>query len=77
MNAYFIAHTCNIGQVAADVTEAARREADKKKVAITILLIGKSAYSTLKDLCLPDLPADKTYDQLTEILKGYFKTQGT
>ena len=31
------------------------------------------AYSTLKDLCLPDLRADKTYDQLTQILKDYYK----
>ena len=69
LNAYFIAH--NIGQVAADASKAAKREADKKKVAITISLIGKTAYSTLKDLCLPDLPADKTYDQLTQILKDH------
>ena len=34
LNAYFIAH--NIGQVAADASEAAKREADKKKVAVTI-----------------------------------------
>ena len=71
LNAYFIAH--NIGQVAADASEAAKREADKKKVAVTISLIGKTAYSTLKDLCLPDLPADETYDQLTQILKDYYK----
>ena len=30
-------------------------------------------YSTLKDLCLPNLPAEKTYNQLTEILKGYYQ----
>ena len=36
-------------------------------------MIGKTAYSTLKDLCLPDLPADKTYDQITQILKDYYK----
>ena len=36
-------------------------------------MIGKTAYSTLKDLCLPALPADKTYDQLTQILKDYYK----
>ena len=33
------------------------------------------AYSTLKGLCLPDLPADKTYDQLTQILKDYYKAK--
>ena len=71
VNAYFIAH--NIGQVAADASETAKRETDKKKVAVKISLIGKTAYSTLKDLCLPDLPADETYDQLTLILKDYYK----
>ena len=71
LNAYFIPH--NIGQVAADASDAAKREADKKKVAVTISLIGETAYSTLKDLCLPDLLADKTYDQLTQILKNYCK----
>ena len=63
LKAYFIAH--NIGQVAADASEAAKREADEKKVTVTISFIGKTSYSTLKDLCLPDLPANKTYDQLT------------
>ena len=63
----------NIGQVAADASDAAKREADKRKVAVTISLIGKQTYSTLKDLCLPNLPAEKTYDRLTEILKDYYK----
>ena len=71
LNSYFVAN--NIGQVADDATEEAKRAADRKKVAVTISLIGKKTYSTLKDLCLPNLPADKTYDQLVEILKGYYK----
>ena len=71
LNSYFIAN--NIGQVAEDAQEAERRAADKRKVAVTISVIGKKTYSTLKDLCLPDLPADKTYEELTEILKGFYK----
>ncbi|XP_068675547.1 uncharacterized protein [Montipora foliosa] len=71
LNSYFVAN--NIGQVAADASDAAKREADKRKVAVTISLIGKQTYSTLKDLCLPNLPAEKTCDHLTEILKGYYK----
>ena len=63
----------NIGQYADDATAAIKREADKKKVAVSISLIGKTAYSTLKDLCLPDLPAQKRYDELAEILKSYYK----
>ena len=38
LNAYFIAN--NIGQVAADASDTAKREAGKKKVAVTISLIG-------------------------------------
>ena len=72
LNSYFMAN--NIGQVAADASDTAKREADKRKVAVTISLIGKQTYSTLKDLCLPNLPAEETYDQFTEIfLKGYDK----
>ncbi|XP_068680361.1 uncharacterized protein [Montipora foliosa] len=71
LNSYFVAN--NVGQVAADASDAAKRETDKRKVAVTISLIGKQTYSTLKDLCLPNLPAEKTYDQLTELLNGYYK----
>ena len=71
LNSYFVAN--NTGQVTADASDTAKREADKRKVAVTISLIGKQTYTTLKDLCLPNLPAEKTYDQLTEILKGYYR----
>ena len=43
-------HILNIGQVAADVSETAKREADKKKVAVTISLIGKTANLTCQDV---------------------------
>ena len=55
LNFYFVAN--NIGQFRDDATVAVKREADKKKVAVSISVIGKTAYSTHKDLCLPDLPA--------------------
>ena len=71
LNSYFVA--TNIGQFADDAAVAVKCEADKKKVGVTISLISKTAYSRLKDLSLPDLPAQKAYDQLTEILKGYYK----
>ena len=70
-NSYFVAN--NIGQLTSDANEAARRAADKKKVAVTITVIGKKTYSTLKDLCLPDLPADKSYEEVTRILKEFYK----
>ena len=71
LNSYFVAN--NIGQVADDAIEEAKRAADRKKVAVTISLICKKTYNTLKDLFLPNFPADKTYGQLVEILKGYYK----
>ena len=58
-----------------DASVAVKLAADKKKVTVTISLMGKIAYSTIKDICFPDLPATKTYDQLTEILKGYYKSK--
>ena len=71
LNSYFVAS--NIGQVAADASDASKRETDKRKVAVKISLMGKQKYSSLKDLCLPNFPAEKTYDQLKEILKAYYK----
>ena len=59
LNSYFVAN--NIGQVAADASDATKREEDKRKVAVTISLIGKQTYSTLKDFCLPNLPAEKGF----------------
>ncbi|XP_048586216.1 uncharacterized protein K02A2.6-like [Nematostella vectensis] len=71
LNSFFVAN--NIGQLAAGATEAEQLAADKKKVAVAISLIGKTTYSTLKDPCLPDLPADKTFHELTTILSGFYK----
>ena len=48
-------------------------EKQTRKVAVTISMIGKQMYSTLKDLCLPNLPTEKTYDQLTN--PKYLKLQ--
>ena len=46
LNSYFGAN--NVGQVADDATEEAQRAADRKKVTVTISLVGKKTYSTLK-----------------------------
>ncbi len=71
LNSYFLAN--NIGRVAEGASEAAIQVADKKKVAVTISLIGKNTYSTLKDLCLSDLPCDKSYEAITTLLRGFYK----
>lgn len=71
LNSYCI--TNSIGQFAEFASEEVKQAADQKKVAVTISLIIKATYSTLKFLCLPDLPADKSYDEITRILMGFCK----
>ena len=43
-----------------------------KKVAVLITVIGAVPYGILKNLVQPDLPKDKTYDQLVQTLKGHY-----
>ncbi len=49
-------------------------ENDKKKAVFTFIM-GKNAYGVLRDLCSPAVPHTKTFNQLCEILKGYYKPQ--
>ncbi|CAM1325660.1 Uncharacterised protein r2_g3452 [Pycnogonum litorale] len=67
---YFVAN--GIGELSDAPSDEAVRSADKKKVAVLISLVGKSAYTTLKDLCLPRLPKDKTYAELCSCLHEHF-----
>ena len=71
LDSYLFAN--NIGKVAADANEATKKEADRQKVATTISVIGKKAYKVLKDLCLPDKPTDKSYQQIKDILTNFYK----
>src|SRR6056300_578350 len=68
LEAFFVAN--NIGLVASDAEE-------RRKVAITISLIGKKTYSTLKDLCLPESLSGKSYEDLCKLLMDYFKPKVT
>ena len=43
-----------------------------KRRAILISVIGAKAYDVLSDLCSPIPPSEKTYAQLTTILKNHF-----
>ena len=43
-----------------------------KRRAILISVIGAKAYDVLSDLCSPTPPSEKTYAQLTTILKNHF-----
>ena len=71
LEAFFVAN--NIGIVPGGANDAAVQAADRRKVAVTISLIGKKTYATLKDLCLPDSPVGKSYKVLCDLLSDYFK----
>ena len=46
--------------------------ADEKKVPALLSLIGPTTYQILRDLTAPDLPKDKTFDQLCTKLSTHF-----
>ena len=68
---YFIANS--IGQCPADATQEVLAAVDKKKVAVFISVIGKKSYATLRDLCSPDSPKDKSFSELCEMLRTHYK----
>ena len=68
---FFVAN--DVGMVAADAEDAVKKAADKKKVAVMISVIGKKPYNTLRDLCSPVSPKDKSFDELCTILKNHYK----
>lgn len=45
--------------------------ADKKK-ALLLTSVGEDVYKTLRDVCHPNLPKDKTFDELIELLNKQF-----
>ena len=61
-------YTEQLGQyfIANDLTD----NIDKQK-AVLLSSIGNKAYSLLRDICAPALPADKTYVQLVKSFKDY------
>lgn len=44
----------------------------ERRAAILLSLMGQETYKLLRDLCFPDLPSTKTYDQLCDLLKEHF-----
>ena len=71
LDQFFIAN--DIGQCAADATDAVQQAAEKKKVAVLISVMGKRSYNTLCDLCMPDSPKDKKFKELCDLLKFHYK----
>ena len=57
----------SIGHYPADATAAVIQVANRKKVAVMISVIGKNTYGTLRDLCSPENPKDKTFDALRDL----------
>jgi hypothetical protein len=45
---------------------------DKKKVSTLINSIGMRNYKMLRDMCHPNLPAEKNYEELCALLKEYY-----
>ena len=58
---FFVAN--NIGQCEADATAAVIAAASKRKVAVMISIIDKSTYGVVRDLCSPENPKEKTFEQ--------------
>lgn len=48
---------------------------DEKKNAFLISCIGAETYKTLRDLCHPFLPKDKSFEELAELLRKQFSPQ--
>ena len=68
---HFIASS--IGKCPADATQEVLGAADKKKVAVFISIIGNKSYATLRDLCSPDSPKEKSFSELCEMLRTHYK----
>ncbi|XP_053688497.1 uncharacterized protein LOC128737803 [Sabethes cyaneus] len=49
--------------------------ADNKRVALLISVIGGDSYKTLRDLCNPVLPKNKTFDELCTLLRKQYTPQ--
>lgn len=48
---------------------------DEKRSAFLISVIGSEAYKSLRDLCHPELPKDKPFGDLCELLRKQFSPQ--
>ena len=71
LEAYFL--TNDIGQFEDDDADAVKNKADKKRVSYAIAMMGKTTYDTLKDLCRPNKPQEKSFVEICNILKTYYK----
>ena len=54
---------------------AANSIADAQKVPTLLTVVGASNYTLIRGLVSPDLPKDKTFDELVDLLKKHFDPQ--
>ena len=47
--------------------------ADERKVTVLLTVIGAKNYALLKGLLTPMNPREKSYDDLTQVLKAYYE----
>ena len=71
LDQFFVAN--DIANCAAGATAAVVQEADKKKVAVMISVIGQRSYGTLRDFCIPENPKGKLFEALCELLQEHLK----
>lgn len=46
---------------------------DGKKHSFLLMCIGQKSYDILRDICQPDKPAKKNYDQLVQLMKNHLQ----
>ena len=72
---YFAAN--DIGVVSANATSAEKARVEKKMTAHLVSHLSKSAFTTLKSLCLPNSPSSKKYAEIATLLTDHYKEKST
>ena len=63
----------DIGKVPPSAKLEEKQAAIKKQAAVLVTHLSPSVYSFLKSLCLPESPIDKSFSELSDLLKNYYK----
>lgn len=48
------------------------KDTDEKTKAVFLTIVGKRTHSLLMDLCTPEKPSQKTFNELIELLKNHY-----
>ena len=63
----------DIGKVPPSAKLEEKQAAIKKQAAVLVTHLSPSVYSVLKSLCLPESPIDKSFSELSDLLKNCYK----